>query len=40
MEFDSWEVWEIHSLTAREKELMFHEAQQEKKKEMLYQSMV
>jgi len=39
MEFDLWEVWEIHSLTAREKVLMFHEAQQEKK-EMLYQSTV
>jgi len=40
MEFEWWEVWEIHSLTLREKMLMFHKGHQNKEKEMLCRSLV
>ncbi len=40
MEFEWWEVWEIHPLAVREKMLMFHKRHQKKEKEMLCRSMV
>jgi hypothetical protein len=35
MEFEWWEIWKIHSLTIREKMLMFHKGHQNKEHEML-----
>ncbi len=32
MEFEWWEIWKIHSLTIREKMLMFHKGHQKKRK--------
>ncbi len=40
MEFEWSEIWKIHSLTIREKMLMFHNGHQKKEKEMLYRSLV
>ncbi len=40
MEFEWWEVWKIHSLTVREKMLMFHKGHQNKEKEMLWGALV